>query len=147
MFERQFLTLVGVSVAAAGLFAWGAAGYRQRDQLQTWATTRCAVAGEAYGSPAKSKDRPGQACAARIDQLAKFERDTNTATVGVLVDALSDQTQKTNTDAAKARTAAEAAAAATKRMEAANAAVKDDQVGAAWFGALNQSAGLRAPER
>jgi hypothetical protein len=147
MFERQFLTLLGVSVAAAGLFAWGAAGYHQRDQLQTWATTRCAAAGEAYAPPAQSKDKPGQACAGRIDRLVKFERDTNSQTAGVLLDALNDQTRKTNTDAAKARTAAEAAAAATKRMEAANAAVKDDQVGGDWFGALNQSAGLRAPER
>jgi hypothetical protein len=146
MLERQFLTLVGVSVAAAALFAWGAAGHHQRDQLQAWATTRCAAAGEAY-APAMPKGEPGQACATRIDQLAKFERDTNSQTAGVLLGALSDQTRKSNVDAAKTRTAAEAAAAATKRMEAANAAVQDDLVGGAWFGALNQSAGLRPPER
>lgn len=146
MLERQFLTLVGVSIAAAALFAWGAAGHHQRDRLQAWATTRCAAAGEAY-APATPKSKPGQACATRIDQLAKFERGTNSQTAGVLLGALSDQTRKSNIDAAKARTAAEAAAAASKRMEAVNAAVQGDQVGGAWFGALNRSAGLRPPER
>lgn len=147
MFERQFLTLVAVAAAAAGAFAWGSAGYRQRDELQAWADTRCAAAGAAYAPPVKGKIKPGQACADRVDQLAAFERDTNRETANLLLGGLDDRNRKTNSDAAKARTAAEAAAAATHRMEAANAAVEGDHVGGDWFGALNQSAGLRPPGR
>lgn len=147
MLDRGFLTLVALGAVAAVLFTGGLAVRNERDQLKAWATTRCAAAGEPFAPADGDRARPGAECATRIDQLARFERETNAGTAQVLREHLAEQNQKTNTDAAKARAAAEAAAAATKRMEAANAAVENDQVGGDWFGALNQSAGLRPPQR
>ncbi len=149
--HRKFLTLLAVCVAAVGVYVWGANLMGQRDQLAAWANTACAASGSDYfPSPgAKGAARMnGVACLAQVRQLAAFQKQVTSGTAEQLIAALEAREGKQNVDAMLARRAAEAARAASERMEKADAAVgNDNQVGGDWFGAVNQSAGLRPPAR
>lgn len=150
--NRFLLTVLVLGAAAAALFTWGAFGHREAAELKRWAEVACASAGEPFvhvdhtdpatGKQAKRLKR-GVACAARVGDLAKFERETNSETAGVLVGALEAREGKTNADAASAARDAKAARAASERLEKEDAAVQGDRVGGDWFDALNGAAGLR----
>lgn len=143
---REWLTLLAVAGAAAWLYAQYASVRHDRDQLQAFADIACADAGASF-APGPGK-KAGAECRAWIRDLAAFKRDTNSETARILADAMADQQRKTGVDAAHARRAAEAARAAAEKMGEADAAITEgDRVGAAWFGALNDVAGLRPPAR
>ncbi|WP_294328335.1 hypothetical protein, partial [uncultured Sphingomonas sp.] len=87
----------------------------------------------------------GQRCKAAIADLAAFRTDSDRMTADKLAAAMRDRDARTQTDAVHARVAAEAARAATQRMEAADAkAAPTDRIDGDWFAALNDLAGLRA---
>jgi len=141
--NRHYLTVVCLACAAAALYAWGATGRADRANLITWAATACASAGAKFEG-----DGPrGKKCAARVNQLARFERETLAASSAVLADAMIERDRKSAADLAAATRNANTAAAAAQIMEQANATVSHDVVGADWFSALNAVAGLRGANR
>jgi lauroyl/myristoyl acyltransferase len=94
----------------------------------------------------------GQRCRTAINLAVAFKGETDRATAERLARAMLEHDGKLLADARLARVAAEAAKAATERMEIANAEVEAQpdgtgRVDRAWFAALNDVAGLRAPSR
>lgn len=157
---REWLTLLAVAAAAAWLYAQFATVRNDRNRLLASANVICASAGAEFaageveirnieaGETKRVRVARGQLCLRNVRQLAAFERDTNAQSARILADAMAEQNHKTGVDAAHARQAAEAARAAAEKMGVADAAITgDDRVGAAWFDALNNVAGLRAPPR
>jgi len=148
---RGYITLLAVAAAAAGLYAWGAIGHAEAGKLERQAELLCSAAGSQFvAAPAKPGAKPkkgdrGKACLAEIRELAAFKRDTTDATNGVLAGAVAEQAAKARKDAARAAQDTAATRAAVERMEIENAAVEGDRVSGAWFGALNDLAGLRDP--
>lgn len=146
---RGYVTLLAVAAAAAGLYAWGALAHADARALERQAELICGVAGSQFvaappkpGAHARKADR-GKACLERVRVLATFERETNTGTAEVLTSAMRDRNRKTQLDAQRAAGDAAATRAALERMEAQDAAIQSDKVGADWFGAVNHLAGLR----
>jgi hypothetical protein len=143
--ERSYIAFLAVAVAAAALYAWGALGRADRDKLVAWGNTVCASAGAEL---APAKGARGEACRARVADLARYERDVSAETARILADAAKDREAKATRDADRARQIAADARAAAEAMEKANANIgTDNRVGGDWFGALNRLAGLRAPGR
>lgn len=149
---RQWLTLVAVGAAAAFLYIQWSRVTGQRDAAVAWSEKACAAAGVGYAATTETVDgkrmnfATGQRCHAAIVELAAFRTGTDRVTAETLAAAMRDRDARTQTDAAHARAAAEAARAATQRMEAADAkAAPTDRVDGDWFAALNDLAGLRAP--
>lgn len=143
MLERQIIGAGAGLAAVLGLLAWGAQGYRQRDQLRAYAQEICAAAQSDY---APAKETAGVRCRKAVADLAAFKADTNAASVEILADAMTDQTTRNTRAAEQARQAAVAARAAAQHMEAVNGQVQDDdRVGRDWFDALNRTGGLRDP--
>jgi hypothetical protein len=139
--HRSWLVLLAVAAIGAGLYAWGAEGRADRDRMLAWGDRVCASAG-AELAPAKTKR--GATCAAAIAGLAKFKADANAATTKAVLDQLEEREGKMSADAKSARAAANRARDAQAKMEAANAAIgEDDRVGSSWLSAFNDLAGLR----
>lgn len=148
---RQWLTLIALGAAAAFLYVQWSRVTGERDRALQWSETACAAAGTTYAAAVATVDgkrvkyATGQRCKATIADLAAFRADTTRLTAETLSKAIRDRDARTQTDAAHARAAAEAARAATQRMEAADAkAAPTDRVDGDWFAALNDLAGLRA---
>ena len=148
---RQWLTLIALGAAAAFLYVQCSRVTGERDRALQWSETACAAAGASYAASTETidgkrvKSRAGQRCKATIADLAAFRTDTDRMTAEKLAAAMRDRDARTQTDAAHARAAAEAARGATQRMEAADAeAAPTDRVDGGWFAALNDLAGLRA---
>lgn len=143
--HRSYLTFIIVAIVAAGLWAWAAMISADRNQLAAWADATCAASGAEF-TPAKGKR--GEACRARIADLAKYERDTSSESARILADAARDREAKATRDADQARATAADTRAAAEAMEKANGKVgSDDRVGGDWFAALNRVGGLHAPAR
>jgi hypothetical protein len=150
--DRQWLTLIAVGAAAAFLYVQWSRVTGERDRALQWAEVICAAAGTTYAASVQTVDgkrvkyAAGQRCKATIVDLAAFRTDSDSTTAATLAAAMRERDARTQTDAAHARAAAEAARAATQRMEAADAkAAPTDRVDGDWFAALNDLAGLRAP--
>ncbi|KQM79357.1 hypothetical protein ASE70_05670 [Sphingomonas sp. Leaf22] len=148
---RQWLTLIALGIAAAWLYAQWSDVTGERDRLSAFVQTACAAAGADYTAGVATVDGrrirypAGQRCHAAIVAAAQFRADTDRATAETLAAAMRDRDTRARSDAAHARAAAEAARAATLRMEAADAkAATTDRVDHDWFAALNDLAGLRA---
>ncbi|MGF7149441.1 hypothetical protein FHS96_003092 [Sphingomonas zeicaulis] len=152
--HRGLITLLLLaSIGGAMYVAWQhVAG--ERDAYRRWIDVACASAGKGYddvlaagvrnGEPVTVKVAPGAECNRAIGALAAFRRDSDAATAATLAEAMQSRDAKLATDAAAARRDAAAARAATERMEKADAQISaDDRVGADWFDALNDLAGLR----
>lgn len=149
---RQWLTLIGLGIAAAFLYVQWSRVTAERDRALRWSETACAAAGTGYAASIETVDgkrvsyATGKRCHDAITALAAFRADTDRITAETLAAAMRDRDARTRTDAAHARAAAEAARAATRRMESADAkAALTDRVDRDWFAALNDLAGLRAP--
>jgi len=143
--HRQDALMMVIAAAAAGLYAWGAIGRADRAQLEAWGGTVCASAGTKL-QPDKGKR--GEACAARIADLAREERDTLKVSNEALSAAHDRDQARALRDLASAREDVVKAADAARNMEKANGAIgANDQVGRDWFDALNRAGGLRPPSR
>lgn len=148
--NRQWLTLIALGAVVAFLYVQWSRVTDERDRALHWAETACAAAGTTYAASIETVDGKrvkyaiGQRCKATIADMVAFRTDTDRVTAETLAAAMRDRDARTQSDAAHARAAAEAARAATLRMEAADAkAAPTDHVDGDWFAALNDLAGLR----
>ena len=139
--HRTWALLVTVAAIGAGLYAWGAEARADRARMIAWGERVCASAG---GELTPKDTSRGVTCAAAIAGLARFQADANAATTRALLEQLEEREGKMSADAQSARAAAIRARNAQAKMEAANAAIgEDDRVGSSWLSALNDLAGLR----
>ncbi|MES2042600.1 MAG: hypothetical protein V4475_01925 [Pseudomonadota bacterium] len=152
-----------VLLAVAGVGAWFYVQFAQvradRDALAHSVELICAGAGADFAaSSTREKDtkgRPvtvnharGAVCQRTVRNLAAFQSETYAATARTLAESMQQHDDKSGVDAAHAARSADAARAATERMEKADAQIdQSDRVGAAWFDALNDVGGLRPPRR
>ncbi len=151
---RQWLTLLALGAAAAWLYVQWAGTNRERDRYAQWIEVTCATAGAPY---AGSKERvggttvafaAGQRCRTAIATAIAFKGETDRATAERLARAMLEHDTKLTADARLARVAAEAARAATERMESADDHVPPtNRVDRDWFAAVNDVAGLHPPGR
>lgn len=140
---RATLTLIALSIAAAGLYAWGATGRADLARLTATADGICAAAGSAIEVEGRKR---GVDCRAAVARLATAEQQTREQTARILTDAAATRDRKAQDDIAAARRAAEQARIAARNMETAEHAIdQNNNVGGDWFDALNRLGGLRAP--
>jgi hypothetical protein len=160
---REWLTLLALGAAAAWIYVQWAEADQARDRYARWVEVTCAGAGAPYAGGAEQRtdtsSKPvtvtfddGQRCRTAINLAVAFKGETDRATAERLARAMLEHDGKLLADARLARVAAEAAKAATERMEIANAEVEAQpdgtgRVGRDWFAALNDVAGLRTPSR
>ncbi|MBV8971478.1 MAG: hypothetical protein JO290_04220 [Sphingomonadaceae bacterium] len=142
--RRTFLTLLVLAIGGGYLWVRFHEVEAERDRFSAWVGVACAAADARWLTPEVKGSKPGQLCAARIAALDREELDTASGSARALAQAMADHVSRTTSDSAAARDAASAAAAAAKRMEAANAHVTGTHVDGAWFGAVNDAAGLHA---
>ncbi len=157
--DRGWLLLVIGGMVAAWIYVQWSEIQRERDQLVQWAEVTCAAAGTPFAASTEQRVdtdgrqrtvtfATGQRCRTAVTTAVAFRTDTERTTAAMLAAAMRDRDAKTQTDATAARAAAEAARAATERMEIADAkAAPTNRVDGDWFAALNDVAGLRAPGR
>lgn len=143
MANRKFLLFLLVMGAAAGLWFWMEKAKDDRALLLTQAREICAVAGEPF-QPEGSKQKDwGRACRGRVVALVSFRDQVRTGSLDAMIADLERREGKEAADAALAAVYAKRATDALTRMEAADAAVKDDRVGGDWAAAVNDLAGLQ----
>ncbi|GAW42414.1 hypothetical protein SH203_02830 [Brevundimonas sp. SH203] len=140
---RKFLTLLVVLAGAASLYFWMEKAKDDRDLLLTQAREICATAGEPF-QPEGSKQKDwGKRCNGRVAALVEFRDKAQVGSIDAMLADIERREGKQAADAALAAVYAKRATDALTRMEAADAAVKDDRVGGDWAAAVNDLAGLR----
>lgn len=156
--QTRWLVLLLVAGVAAFLYVQFAQMRGDRDQLLHAAELICAGSGVEFpasvtsetdtnGKPVTIDHARGAICQRQVAMLASFKAGTDQKTAETLAQALADHDARQNRDSAAARSAAEAASSAAKRMEAADAeAERKNVVDRMWFAAVNGVAGLRPPE-
>lgn len=87
----------------------------------------------------------GLACLNEARRVGRIEGDLAKGSADALIAALDERMGKEAADAALAAAMSKRTADAVARMEAADAAVENDRVGAGWACAVNDVGGLRAP--
>lgn len=143
MANRKFLTLLVVLAGAAAAYFWLEKAKDDRALLLTQAREICATAGEPF-QPEGSKQKVwGKRCNGRVAALVAFRDQVRTGSLDAMIEDLERREGKEAADAALAAVYAKRATDALTRMEAADAAVKDDRVGGDWAAAVNDLAGLR----
>lgn len=140
---RKFLTLLVVLSLGAAAYYWMEQAKDDRDLLLTQAREICATAGEPF-QPEGSKQKDwGKRCNGRVAALVSFRDQVRSGSLDAMLADLERREGKQAADAALAAVYAKRATDALTRMEAADAAVKDDRVGGDWAAAVNDLAGLR----
>lgn len=157
--NTEWLVLLAVASVAAYFYADGRAVRADRAAILNGAELICAGVGAEFASSiTREKDTKGKdvtvdhargaVCQRTVRNLASFKAGTDAETAKILAQAMHDHDDKSNSDAARAARSADAARAASERMEKADAEIdQSNRVGAAWFDALNDVAGLRPPRR
>lgn len=155
----EWLVLLAVAGVAAYFYADGRRVRADRADIEHAAELICAGAGAPFAASIdQEKDKAGKTvtvnhargalCQRAVLDLARFKADTDAAAAKTLAQALKDHDARQGADTQAARTAAEAARAASERMEAADAkAERTNRVDSDWFAAVNGVAGLRPPDR
>lgn len=141
--NRQFLTLLLVLASAAAIWWWLEQAKADRALLLAQAREICATAGEPFQPDGSKQKDWGYRCNGRVAALIAFREKTRGASLNALIEDLERREGKEAADAALAAAYARRANDALTRMEAADAAVKDDHVGGDWAAAVNDLAGLR----
>ncbi len=142
---RKFAILLIVGGVAAVFYVMWTQAVADRDGLIRWGDQTCEAAGAAFRPHEAKKRAWGAACLIEVRRLAKVERDLTSATAADLIAALERREGKEAADAALAAVMSQRTADAVARMEAADAAVENDRVGAGWACAVNDLGGLRSP--
>lgn len=144
---RKFAILLIVGGVAALFYVLWTQAQADRDGLIRWGDQTCEAAGAAFRPHEAPKRAWGAACLIEVRRLAKVEKDLHTATAADLIAALDERMGKEAADAALAAAMSKRTAETLARMEAADAAVQNDnKVGAGWACAVNDLGGLRAPD-
>lgn len=140
--SRKFLTLLAVLVGLAAAYFWLEKAKDDRAQLLNQATLICAAAGEPFQPEGARQADWGRACLGRATALRAFYDQTQAGSLDALIDAFEAQQGRDQTDAALAAAMSKRTAQAVANMEAANAAVENDRIGAGFACALNDLGGL-----
>lgn len=140
---RKFLTLLVVLAGAAAVYFWLEKAKDDRALLLTQAREICASAGEPFQPEGSRQKDWGKRCNGRVVALVAFRDQVRSGSLDAMLADLERREGKQAADAALAAVYAKRATDALTRMEAADAAVKDDRVGGDWAAAVNDLAGLR----
>lgn len=141
--RRDWLTLLAVAGVAAWLYVQYAQVRRDRNVAIQTIIGLCAIAGEPVIPGDRIRKDSAAACADRLRQLVRFEREALAESNRVLAEHQADQLARSQRDAARASADAASARSALQAMEEENARIEQDRVGGPWFDALNRLAGLR----
>ena len=142
--------LIGVMLILTGMVWLGeqsakrnlGAMTKERDGLVTWGDKICGVVGEPFKVP--DRKEWGQTCFARIVTLQAFRTKATDQTNAVLVEHLNTQLAKKEADLARAQRDKRLAFEALDALAQEAAHVPEtNQVGPAYYRALNRTAGLR----
>ena len=163
---RAWLTLIVLGTVAAWLYvdrqhvrADRARLLGENETLLASAEALCAATGKPFaGRTVQLRDTAGRArnvtfargdeCRQAVIALRTFRADVDRANAQALADAMRNRDTKAAADAAAARRATERLAAATHRMEIADAeAERLNRVDRGWWTALNDLAGVRPAGR
>ena len=140
---RKFLTLLVVLAGAAAVYFWLEKAKDDRALLLTQAREICASAGEPFQPEGSRQKDWGKRCNRRVAELVDYQDKVQSGSQDAMLADLERREGKQAADAALAAVYAKRATDALTRMEAADAAVKDDHVGGDWAAAVNDLAGLR----
>ena len=140
---RKFLTLLVVLAGAAFVYFWMEKAKDDRALLLTQAREICASAGEPFQPEGSRQKDWGRLCNRRVAELVDYQDKVQSGSLDAMLADLERREGKQAADAALAAAYAKRANDALTRMEAADAAVKDDRVGGDWAAAVNDLAGLR----
>lgn len=140
--NRKFLTLLVVMAAAAAAWFWLEKAKDDRTHLLTRAREICTAAGEPFQPEGARQKDWGLACQGRVVALVQYRDKVRAGSLDAMIADLERREGKEAADAALAAAYARRANDALTRMEAADAAVKDDHVGGDWAAAVNDLAGL-----
>lgn len=151
--HRKILTiLLALAVAAAFYVQWQVAALERANnataaaRLVAFSDRLCAALGvtpPAQDAPADARGDFAGRCQAEAGRLGQIEGDLAAGSLDVALAAMERQHGKQQADAALAAAMSKRTADAVEQMEAANAAVQDDRVGAGWAAAVNDLGGLR----
>lgn len=140
---RKFLTLLVVLSLGAAAYYWMEKAKDDRALLLTQAREICASAGEPFQPEGSRQKDWGKRCNGRVAALVAFREQVRSGSLDAMLADMERREGKQAADAALAAVYAKRATDALTRMEAADAAVKDDRVGGDWAAAVNDLAGLR----
>lgn len=148
--HRKVLTLLAVLVVGAGFYVqWQTAeigrqrAAADRASLIGAADATCAALGSQFRPVGVKREQWGMACLAEAGRLGRIEGDMAQGSLDVAIDAMERRNGKESTDAALAAQMSKRTAEAVQHMEAADAAVQNDRVGAGWAAAVNELGGLQ----
>ncbi|WP_312781987.1 hypothetical protein [Brevundimonas sp.] len=145
---RKLLTLLVVMGVAGGLYVRGEIAAHDRDGLTRWGDQACEAAGAPFRPEGVKKRAWGAACLGEIRRLAQVEKDLKQGSLDALLADLERREGREAADAALAAAMSKRTAQVVARMEAADAAVEeDDRVGPGWAAAVNELGGLRDDRR
>lgn len=106
----------------------------------------CGAAGSTWSQKGLGRRNYGKACLAEVRTLMAFKSEALASRQKLLEAHQREQAAKVAADAERAASDRAKAGKARRNMEAADAAVRDDRVGADWFARLNELGGLRDGE-
>lgn len=140
---RKFLTLLVVLSLGAAAYYWMEKAKADRALLLTQAREICATVNVPFQPEGSRQKDWGRLCNMRVADLVDYQDKVQTGSLDAMLADLERREGKQAADAALAAVYAKRATDALTRMEAADAAVKDDRVGGDWAAAVNDLAGLR----
>lgn len=127
---RELLSMLTIMCLCGALFL----ASRMRNEAVTFGQRACSLV---------NQPKRDDACLNAIQALVTFERDALRASAATLAEAQRAREAKAAADLAASRAAAARTASVLSNLEKANAQVAGDHVGADWFGAVNDAAGLQ----
>ena len=150
-YRKVATVVVCAGVAAAFYIQWqmakdaGARAAADRASLIAAADGTCLALNSEFRPDGVRREQWGMACLNEARRLGRIEGDLAKGDAEALINALDERMGKEAADAALAAAMSKRTADAVARMEAADAAVENDRVGAGWACAVNDLGGLRAP--
>ncbi len=142
--EGAFIVLAIVAAIGAWLYVGREQARADRDDIAHRAELICTASGTGFA--AQHGVERGAACQARVAALVQYQQHSAEIAAQQLAQAMKDHDARQMADNRAALATAQAANAATARMEAAEQnAQRTNLVGRDWYAALNGFAGLRPP--
>lgn len=141
--NRRFLTLLVLLIGAATVYFWLEKAKGDRALLLSQAREICATVNVPFQPEGSRQKDWGRLCNKRVAELVDYQDKVQSGSLDAMLADLERREGKQAADAALAAVYAKRATDALTRMEAADAAVKDDRVGGDWAAAVNDLAGLR----
>ncbi len=141
--NRRFLTLLVLLIGAATVYFWLEKAKGDRALLLSQAREICATVNVPFQPEGSRQKDWGRLCNRRVAELVDYQDKVQSGSLDAMLADLERREGKQAADAALAAVYAKRATDALTRMEAADAAVKDDRVGGDWAAAVNDLAGLR----